>query len=166
MPSSFAEEIEAKLRELDNGDPQFVEDQVDDSAFGNAWAIFKQEGLSLRFVNDRGLVNLDIGIRNGQGVTFCPLEVLAVALDKEDQDKLLRFYGILDSHSLRDAQSDAYPPLRSFFNLDDALNFLGKNFQELVAASVDGETKGKVDRVQAIIQDRLAGLLFESQRKQ
>ena len=71
MSSPFAEELRRRLDSLEN--LQLRSDHYDEQNFGNALVEFQAGGVLVRFVRDRGIVTVEVGV----GDRFLSLDFLA-----------------------------------------------------------------------------------------
>lgn len=123
MPDPFAEHIRQHLEDLGKGPSKLVEDEYDEENFGNARAIFQLGQLTLHFLNDRGLVFVDVELSDGYGGNaLVPLENLAVAANLRSLEELLYHYGL--SEAVADASVEDDPPTGPFLTFDGALELL------------------------------------------
>ena len=152
MPDSFAEYIRRQLEDLDKGPSTVIEDDYDAENFGNARAICRLGQLTLHFLNDRGLVFIDVELPDAYGGNaLVPLENLAVAANLRDLEDLLRHYGL--SRAVADASVDDDPPTGPFLTFEGALELLDKHWDMVVRSCTDKEVLRSVSEIQETIHE-------------
>lgn len=152
MPDSFADLIRQHLDNLGRGPSTLIEDYYDEENFGNARAIFQFRQLTLHFLNDRGLVFIDVELSDGYGGnTVVPLENLAVAANLRSLEELLHHYGL--SGTVADASVEDDPPRGPFLTFKGALELLDGQWETLVQSCTDEEVLRSVSEIQETIQE-------------
>lgn len=71
MPSHFAEQLRERLDDLAN--LRLRSDHYDEQNFGNALVEFEADGILVRFIRDRGIVTVEVGVQD----RFLSLDFLA-----------------------------------------------------------------------------------------
>ncbi len=146
--SSFAESIMRDLSTFAGGLPKLISDSFDEEYFGNAEAIIVLDEVRLRFVDDRGLRTVAIGLPSVPGSTVFyewPLETLAVALGWIGLDDLLAHYRLRETDAGDICEKESPPG--PFYELDIALAVMKDRWNDLVAARDNPDVRTGADLV-------------------
>jgi hypothetical protein len=148
--NSFAASIKKELISFRKGDVRLVSESREEVDFGNAEAIFVLDEVRLRFVDDRGLKTVEIGLPAGEtiaggGADEWPLETLAVALDWIGMDDLLGHYRLTGIGASTIYAEE--PPPGPFYELTDALAVLKDRWGDVLEARNSPEIRKRADYI-------------------
>ena len=134
-PSPLAEELSAQLSRRELGHLTVVRDAYDEENFGNAIVEFKADGVLLRFVRDRGPVNVDVGASG----CFLSLDYLACQQKWTKPEALARHYA--RPQALPDFQANlpSEEPASAYDELLGALAVSDEAEAERIAAQLEAE---------------------------
>lgn len=105
---SYEDEKRNVIEQLGQGNWVHIDSDEDDIHFGNAYAIFDNHEIRLRFTRDRGVEMVDVGLSSIEGQfenRLYPLEVVLASINEKYKGELLEYYKRL---SMADPSSDEW----------------------------------------------------------